>query len=171
MEDGLGIILSIVLFVFVITGVTITHTTSTEEKMVQEYVDTKTTEFVDAVRSNGYMSKQMYMDYIQELLRTGNVYELKMTKEHSSYVPVYDDNGNFEDDYQKNMQKSYEKEIIEQVMSGNDYTFSKNDYFYVEVYSENITINSKVLEAIMGIFPQNKTIHTYYGGAIRNERL
>lgn len=171
MEDAVGIILSVILFVFVITGVTLSHTTNTEEKMVQEYVDTKTTQFVDSVRSNGYMSKDMYTNYIQDLLRTGNVYELKMTKEHPSYVPVYDDTGNFTEDYQKNTQKSYEKEIINQVMSGTDYEFSKNDYFYVEVYSENVTVNSKVLQAFMGIFPQNKTIHTYYGGAIRNERI
>jgi hypothetical protein len=171
MEDAVGIIISIILFSFIITGVTVTHTTSTEEKMVQEYVDLKTTQFVDSVRSNGYMSQQMYMTYIQDLLRTGNVYELKMTKEHASYVPIYDDNGNFTNDYQENMQKSYEKEIIDQVMSDEDYTFSKNDYFYVEVYSKNITKNSRVMESILNIFPQNKTIHTYYGGAIRNERI
>lgn len=171
MEDAVGIIISIILFSFIITGVTVTHTTSTEEKMVQQYVDLKTTQFVDSVRSNGYMSQQMYMTYIQDLLRTGNVYELKMTKEHASYVPIYDDKGNFTNDYQENMQKSYEKEIIDQVMSDEDYTFSKNDYFYVEVYSKNITKNSRVMEAILNIFPQNKTIHTYYGGAIRNERI
>ena len=171
MEDAVGIIISIILFSFVITGVTVTHTTSTEEKMIQEYVDLKTTQFVDSVRSNGYMSRQMYMSYIQDLLRTGNVYELKMTKEHASYVPIYDDNGNFANDYQENMQKSYEKEIIDQVMSDEDYVFSKNDYFYVEVYSKNVTKNSKVMETLFNIFSQTKAIHTYYGGAIRNERI
>lgn len=56
-----------------------------------------TTNFVDNVTSKGYMSKEMYNDFISQLAITGNSYDVKIEHVSKKYNPayyIYDDAGN-----------------------------------------------------------------------------
>lgn len=169
MDDFLGIIVAIIIGLMTMTGINVISITTQEDHIVQEYVDMKTNQFVNTVRSNGYLSERMYEDYVEELMKTGNVYTIKITHEHTSYVPVYDDNNVFQNAYQTSYTKTYEKDIIDYIMTGENYTFSKNDYFYVDVSSKNITIANRIRQTFLNINPIEKSIHSTYGGGIRNE--
>lgn len=60
-----------------------------QDALVQTLVQTKTEEFVHEIRSNGYLSKQMYEDYIRELSATGLLYDITLEHSHYSYEPEY----------------------------------------------------------------------------------
>lgn len=56
-----------------------------------------TSNFVDNVNAKGYLTEEMYNDYISRLSVTGMVYDIKMEHVAKKYNPayyVYDDNGN-----------------------------------------------------------------------------
>lgn len=56
-----------------------------------------TSNFVDNVTAKGYLSEEMYNDFIRELSVTGNVYDIKMEHTAKKYNPVYyiyDNDGN-----------------------------------------------------------------------------
>lgn len=48
-----------------------------------------TSNFVDNVTAKGYLSEEMYNDFITRLSVTGNVYEVKMEHVSKKYTPVY----------------------------------------------------------------------------------
>lgn len=55
-----------------------------------------TSNFVDNVTAKGYLTEEMYNDFVSELAVTGNVYDVKMEHVAKKYNPVYyiyDDNG------------------------------------------------------------------------------
>lgn len=55
-----------------------------------------TSNFVDNVTAKGYISEEMYNDFVSELAVTGNVYDIKMEHVSKKYNPVYyiyDNNG------------------------------------------------------------------------------
>lgn len=48
-----------------------------------------TTNFVDNVTSKGYLSKEMYNDYVKQLSLTGNAYDVKIEHIAKKYTPAY----------------------------------------------------------------------------------
>ena len=48
-----------------------------------------TSNFVDNVTAKGYISEEMYNDFISELSVTGNVYDIKMEHVAKKYNPVF----------------------------------------------------------------------------------
>lgn len=63
-----------------------------------------TSNFVDNVTAKGYISEEMYNDFVTRLSSTGNVYEVKLEHVSKKYTPayyLYNDNGEikFKKDY------------------------------------------------------------------------
>ena len=114
----------------------------------------------------------MYEDFIKKLQITGNLYDITMTCEHVSYIPVYTDDGVFKNDYQESYIKTYKKDILKSIYDdGEDFKMSEGDYFYVKVSSKNVTLATKVRNFIFHTGSPTGTITSYYGGSIRNEVL
>lgn len=85
--------------------------------MAQENVDIATTKFVDNIRESGYMSKRMYEDFIKKLQITGNLYDITMTCEHVSYIPVYTDDGVLKMTIRNHISKPTRKIFLNQSMT------------------------------------------------------
>lgn len=72
-----------------------------------------TTEFVENVRNNGYVSKEMYENYVSRLSVTDNVYDIFLEHKEKKYIPViysYSSDGkNILKDFDYNM---YIKKIV-----------------------------------------------------------
>jgi hypothetical protein len=47
-----------------------------------------TSELVENVKNNGYISKKMYDDYVSKLAVTGNIYDISMEHKSYKYYPV-----------------------------------------------------------------------------------
>lgn len=61
-----------------------------------------TTNFVDNVKSKGYLSKEMYDNFISRLSITGNVYDIKLEHVAKKYNPVI---YSYDDDYKEVKEK------------------------------------------------------------------
>ncbi len=169
MTDIFGRIVSLTIAVFSALSIILLTMTSIMDNIAQDVVDLRTNQFVDSVRTNGYMSQEMYLAYVNQLQATGNLYDIEMTHEHLTFVPVYSDDGVFLNDYQTAYENTYEADIMEEIMADGMYEFSKGDYFYVKVSSKNVTIGGRVRSLLIGVLSKAGTITTYYGGVIRNE--
>ena len=163
---------AIIVGTFILFSISMSVVSEQTDHVAQENVDIATTKFVDNIRESGYMSKRMYEDFIKKLQITGNLYDITLTCEHVSYIPVYTDDGVFKNDYQESYIKTYKKDILKSIYDdGEDFKMSEGDYFYVKVSSKNVTLATKVRNFIFHTGSPTGTITSYYGGSIRNEVL
>lgn len=56
------------------------------DDQMQTVVHLTVTEFVDAVRTKGYISPQMYLEFNEKLGATGNLYDVKMEHRHKNII-------------------------------------------------------------------------------------
>lgn len=137
------------------------------------------TEFVDNVRTKGFITRDMYEQFLQKLNVGEVLYTVEMTHKHKIYVPVYTDPTNqnsFTGEYKTQYDEFY-KEQIEKVLYAdlNDtdvmYKLENGDYF--KIYVENKTkFRSTMLFDFFtgGIANDNDVVVSVpYGGMVLNE--
>lgn len=105
-------------------------------------VTVKTTELVDAVRNTGQLTRDMYDNYSRSLSGLGLVCDIQM--EHKRCGLYGNDNVWI---------STTGEEIREKLYSEEKYDFMAGDYFKIIVYDSS-----------------KKTVISYYGGSVRNER-
>ena len=140
------------------------------------------TKFVDSVRTKGYVSPQMYQDFMRELDVTGNLYDVVMEHQHKKYVPNYSDPsdpGTFQGSYSVLFDAYYEKEILGRLFPESDsppagsnrvYKLTAGDFFQVSIRSQNRTPSLLLFDALTGSNLGNKpAIWFPYGGMVLNE--
>lgn len=105
-----------------------------------------TTNFVESVKSKGYLSHEMYNDFISQLAVTGNSYDIKMEHVNKKYYPTiyaYDDTyENIKAKFDYNLYKDLfaTGEIIE---NGETYTNLVLAYDLEEIrYTEDQILNT-----------------------------
>ncbi|WP_066497529.1 hypothetical protein [Abyssisolibacter fermentans] len=141
------------------------------------FVLSETTKFVDSVRNLGYISPNMYQEFVNKLLATNNIYDIQMEHRHRKIDPVYGDPTNvasFKDDIGVNFSAFYTDDIMKVLFpnshsSNNKYTFSKGDYFMVRVVNKNKTVATKIKEMLYNADFDNAQIYIAYGGMVKNE--
>lgn len=145
-----------------------------QEKTSRLFVFTETTAFVDAVRNIGYLSPQMYEEFMEKLSATNNLYDIFIEHRHRRYDPIYGDPMNpatFEEDFAINYEAYYTQEVMSVLFpeSGNgaSYEFSSEDYFLVRVSNKNKTLGTRVKQMLMSAELPNQTIFVQYGGMIK----
>ncbi|HWT27638.1 MAG TPA: hypothetical protein VN131_06835, partial [Mobilitalea sp.] len=60
-----------------------------QDALIQSKVKIDTTEFVDDIRSKGYLTKQMYDNYLEKLSKTNLLYNITLEHNQSIYEPEY----------------------------------------------------------------------------------
>ena len=90
-----------------------------QDGIVQLLVEAQTEMFVEDIRSNGYISKEMYEYYVNRLSATGLLYDISLEHRHYSFEPEY--------------RFRTAEEIIEE--QNKSYT-GENKYTYVPVYTD-----------------------------------
>lgn len=140
------------------------------------------TKFVDSARLKGFVSPQMYMDFMQELDVTGNLYEIEMEHRHKKYEPVYLDPADprtFQDRYSVIYDAYYENDILaylfpESAISLEDqrrmYKLTAGDFFQVKIKSRNQTPAILLFDALTLSNSRDKPAIAFpYGGMVLNE--
>lgn len=165
-EVMMVIIACIIFFIYPIYS-----TAQKQDSILQSYVTNETTEFVDRIRTNGYISSDMYSVFEKKILQTNNSYEIKITHQHQIINPVYKENGIFTNNVKVSYTNTYEKEILNTLFNGSgSYRFSQGDYICIEIYNRNPTLAAKLQQVFYGI-TGNKQIAVTYGGLIRDENF
>lgn len=140
------------------------------------------TKFVDSVRMKGYITPQMYLDFMQEMDVTGNLYEIEMEHQHKKYEPVYDDPaepGTFQDRYTVLYDAYFENEVLGYLFPQSElsledqsrvYRLTAGDFFQVRIRSLNRTPSMLLFDALTASNSGDKPAISFpYGGMVLNE--
>lgn len=152
MENTFGKIIAIFILVTMLFIIPIKYGIEKSEALEEMYVSTKTIELVDSVRNTGFITKNMYDQYLQSICRMNRIYEVHM--EHVVYEAPPTDwliggtppAGIFLKTYY------YNEEIESKIYGGEVYQFKIEDYFKIQVYDKT-----------------GLCMVSYYGGYIKNE--
>lgn len=127
-----------------------------------------TQDFVDKVRSKGYVTQELYQDYVARLLTTGNTYDIEL--EHR-YVRFDPDNSVIDDSVAAvRNEEIYSTEHILNFLNNNEehkYVMNVNDNFNVKIKNTNITMATVIYNIVtVNMSKNNVRIYVDYGGKI-----
>lgn len=141
MENAFGKIISILLLVVLIYIVPLKYYMDKNQALEEMYVSTKTIELVDSVRNTGFVTKEMYDQYLSLIHNMNNLYKIKL--EHIIYL---------KSEEKGFREKQYVTDIENDLYSNGIYNFKIDDYFKIQVRKTS-----------------NNELVSYYGGYIKNE--
>lgn len=171
-------LLSVLLLYFIPAG----ESARRQDDLSRIIVYQKTAAFVDSVRTKGYITPTMFLDFTKEIETTGNVFQVEMEHQHKRYHPEYGDPANpetFLDRFSVIYDSFYTSDIMNVLFPESEqpkdepsrrYVMSAGDFFNIKVYSLNRTASSVFAEAF-GV-PQSgdrPDIWFPYGGMVLNE--
>lgn len=111
-----------------------------------------TSNFVDEASSKGYISKNMYEQFVSDLALTGNLYEIKMEHVAKKYYPTiysYTDSNNSQ--IQENGLAKFDYSIYAGALTSGKITESGKDYENLKFaynLSEEVYTENRILETL-----------------------
>lgn len=140
------------------------------------------TKFTDSVRTKGYITPDMYTDFMDELDRSGNLYDVQLQHDAKKYNPIYEDpadSDTFLSDYEVYYESFYTEDILARLFPDNPasvadeerrYELKQQDYFSVTVRNTNAT-NADRIRSFLNRSELDGTSRIYipYGGMVLNE--
>jgi hypothetical protein len=141
-----------------------------QDSISQSYVSNETTQLVDSIKNTGYLSHDMYQNYINKIDNTNNLFKIEIVHSHKVVEPLYDDNtGTFLNDFDTYYTNTYQDEILDAFDQGEDYYFLQGDYISVTVVNRTKTLATKLMELFYRADIPDEQILVTYGGMIRDE--
>lgn len=141
MENSFGKIVSILILAVMLFIVPLKYYMEKNQALQEMYVSTKTIELVDSARNTGFITKDMYDQYMADITRMNKIYRIRL--EHTIYAV----------NKENQTREKYEVTDIEsELYKSGIYKFKVEDYFKIQVIQ----------------IPDNRMI-SYYGGYIKNE--
>lgn len=115
--------------------------------------------FVEQARTTGYITPELYLELVERLDATGELYRISL--QHSAYQtsPVFGETGEVErvGEY---FVATYEEEIWNTLQAGENYEMNPDDYLSIEIRSRR---GRTLRDRMLG------TIFATYGGRIRGK--
>ncbi|HHY64303.1 MAG TPA: hypothetical protein GX501_04585 [Clostridiaceae bacterium] len=137
--------------------------------------------FADICRDTGYITPNLYTDFVNRLNSTGNTYQVRMTHIKRSVNPVYRQTGNtmeFTGDYEIIHVTRGEDEILDVLFpltplspldESRRYKMAMGDLFFVEVQNRGKTMAVALRDMILFSNTKTPCIFVRAGGMVRNE--
>lgn len=168
--DSFSKIIAIFLAVILLFISPLLYMAQKQDSISQLYVLSETSKFIDSIKNSGYVSQNMYEDFIKKIDSTGNLYEIELTHCHKRVEPLVDINTNdILQDFSVFYYNTYEDEIFEAFDMGRDYYFNRGDYISIHVINSNKTMAVSLLENLLSRDIEDTQIIVTYGGMIRDE--
>ncbi len=163
-------IIAIIITVILLFLTPMLYMAQKQDIISQSYVSNETTKFIDSIKNSGYISPEMYMDFVKKIDATNNLYNIEIVHSHKVVEPLYDENtGTFLEDYDTYYYNTYQDEIIEVFDQGKDYEFFQGDYISIIVKNRTKTIATRLMELFYSSDIPDEQILITYGGVIRDE--
>lgn len=141
-----------------------------QDAISQSYISHETAKFVDSIKNTGFLDREMYMDFINKIDTTNNLYHIEIVHSHKVVEPLYDENtGTLLNDYDIYYRNTYQDEILDTFDQGKEYNFAPGDYISVTVANRTRTLATKLMELIYSSDLSDEQILVSYGGMIRDE--
>lgn len=157
--DSFGKIIEIMVAAVLLFLLPIYYLSLQQDAVCQSQVRTTTAYFVDSVRNQGYMTRNMYELFLRELDNTGQVYNVELT--YYKKIEVQ----NEEEGYETHYEASYTEDLL----SEERIEFQKGGFFKAEVFNISRPLSAKITDFLLAVDISDKRIYTVYGGAIRDE--
>lgn len=157
--DSFGKIIEILVTTVLLFFIPVYYISLRQDAVCQSQVRTETAYFVDAVRNQGYLTRNMYELFLKELDRTGQVYDVELT--YYKKIRAENEEGEYE--------IYYEAVYSDELLSEEKTEFQKGGFFKAEVENVSRPLSAKLTEIILARDVSEKQIYTVYGGAIRDE--
>ena len=166
MDDLLSSFIAIIAFVVVAFGITTMTLFNKVDDSMQTSATESVTRFVDQVRAQGYITNDDYMNFLESLTATGNVYSITMYSLESEYYHT-DEEGT--DGFALGYTPITQSEIVSAFKKNEGtgrFYLSAGDYLYVEVKQTNTTLGQRLSSLFMG--GQMPGINIKQGGRVGN---
>lgn len=185
MPNALSKVVAIFIVVFLLFIYPIKNELERQDETSRIYVLNKTIGFVDSVRNLGYISPDMYENYLSELATTGNLYKVELEHAKLEYIPVMEYNsatglyetqpGEFQKSYMDTGTEAIEECLFPVTyppappLLGHPYEMRMGDYFTVNIVNQNKTMATRIQEMVYGRGISPEKIFVTYGGMIKDE--
>ncbi|MBD8497459.1 hypothetical protein [Paenibacillus arenosi] len=139
------------------------------------------TAYVDAVRDKGVITPQMWKSLMEDLHRTGYVYDIEMEHYEKHYVPTYTDpvqHNSFQNEFMMHYQLVHHKGMMNKLFpntsvglsdSSRLYRLKAGDYFQVTLHRLDETRSSRLTRWLTFDADPAVAFSIPIGGMVRNE--
>lgn len=158
-ENILFKVLSFVLLVGLLFVAPLYNMLLRQDIMILQTVNYSVEKLADSARECGYITFNMYNDFLNEIYSTGMDYKVKM-KHYEKYY--FDDKESFTADY-----LLFTDEILEDINNEGIYYFHVGDMFVIEVISESDSLGMSFTHSLTGM--NTTPVFSRAGGMILNE--
>lgn len=176
MQDNVSVLIATIVAVIIIVLFPIYNIATRQDSIANNMVVRATTNFVDEVRNKGYIDKETYGKFLNELDKTGNTYDVEM----EVYKPILLETVDSTSDA-KEFEENYDVDYTDTIIAGmenstlfkdegsvkkSDVYYLYDDYkFYVRVKNTNVTQAQILLDRLLS-GKQNERIVVNYGGVV-----
>ena len=180
MKENISIIFAALIGVFLIVLLPLFSLLDRQDSMAYNVVLTATTNFVDKIRSDGFIDTDSYNNYISAMASTGNTYKVTIKAYKKILINETDKYGKvIQDSFVEEKELYNTKDILMQLEAdvnenasisthkNNTYLFNKDDEIYVSVENTNLTTGS-IIYSLLANVSNTKIIDINYGGVINN---
>lgn len=174
MKESLSIFVTMIILVALIVIFPLYNYFERQDDMSYNLVLKATTNFVDDVTNCGYISQDMFSDYVSQIANTGNLYDIELEAHRKVLVPVDEAasayNEQFAIDYTNDIFDTNVIQttgIMDKAIKDGVYKFDVGDRVYIKVKNSSTTMAGAMITAIVPT-AMEETIHIYYGGIIKN---
>lgn len=165
MKDNISIVVASIIGTILVVLIPLISILDRQDNMSYNVVLTATTNFVDEVKSKGFIDKKTYEKYLDTVAATGNVYDLKLevyrkiTYKNASGI-------NVEDALLYN-----NKDITDELEVSGVYELNVGDEFYISIENTNTPSSVLMYNYISGDISskERKIININYGGTVNNK--
>lgn len=142
------------------------------DTVVQSYVTGVTNDFVEEVRTKGTLTQDMYSNFVADLNKSGNLYNIEMSYVREEVMPEYNKdtlNCVSTDLVTKVKIEKTTEEIMEEMFetTSKEFKMTKGNYFSVKVYNKNKTMFTKLQQILYSADVSTKQIYAADGGTIK----
>lgn len=167
MKDNISIVMAAIIGTILVVLIPLISILDRQDNMSYNVVLTATTNFVDEVKSKGFIDKASYEKYLDTVAATGNVYDMRLeVYKKFTYKNLSDEN--IEDELLYNT-----KDITGELNDPADemYDLEVGDEFYISIENTNIPSSVLMYNYISGDIgsKEKKIININYGGTINNK--
>ena len=175
MQDNVSVLIATILAVIIIVLFPIYNVATRQDSIANNMVVRATTNFVDEVRNKGYIEATEYGNYLNELDKTGNIYEVEM----EVYKPILISTAS--EEYEEKYDIKYTNGILtdmrnadlvskeDSVINDDIYYLSDGYKFYVRVKNTNITQAQILFDRIFRGKNKERIVVNYGGVVYSNE--
>lgn len=179
MRDNLSIFIIMIVLVILAVIFPLYNNFQRQDDMSYNLVLKATTNFVDEIINCGYISQEMYDNYVNNIANTGNLYDIEL-EAHKKVLIKSDKSDKYEEQYfidynyeifdfseNTSISGAESSNLDKRILKGGTYYLNVDDEIYVKVKNSSTTMAGAIFNLIVPTATQD-TIKINYGGKVKN---